>query len=290
MTHTSTTPVHERVVLQGLACHELSLPGGNRVLVAEHGGQVLSWVAEGRERLYLSPAAVLDGRAAIRGGIPVCWPQFSNRGPLPRHGWVRQSAWRFLGADLDPVQPRLTLGIDPAVALPSTLGPWAHVCRLELSVVLAPGCLQVSLSVFNEGPSLLPFTGALHTYLALDSADTATVSGWTGGRGWDSVRGEPCEAVPRLGLSGEIDRILPAPVGGLSLHDGAHRLLIEQAGWTDTVVWNPGAEKCAALSDMAPGDEQRMACIEAAQALSAAHVEPGGVWVGHQRLTLATGA
>lgn len=290
MTAPGAVPEHHTVSLGGLACHALRLPGGDQVLVAEHGGQVLSWEAQGRERLYLSPKAVLDGRAAIRGGIPVCWPQFSERGPLPRHGWVRQSRWQFREADLASPTPRLILELLPAETLPANAVPWVHDCRLELSVGLAPGCLEVTLTVFNHGREPLPFTGALHTYLALADADVATVSGWSldgALPGWDSVAGRPCGTAPLLALRGEVDRILPAAPGALRLDDGHHRLDIEQSGWNDTVVWNPGADKCAAMSDMPAGGERFMACIEAAQALTPALVPPGGVWTGSQRLCIA---
>ncbi|MFP8779323.1 D-hexose-6-phosphate mutarotase [Hydrogenophaga sp. RWCD_12] len=289
MTAPGADPVHQRVRLQGLDCHALHLPGGDRVLVAEHGGQVLSWVAQGRERLYLSPTAVLDGHAAIRGGIPVCWPQFSLRGSLPRHGWVRQARWSFIAADLQAQSPRLVLELRPAELLPADAGPWAHDCRLEVTVAPTPGRLEVTLAVFNMGQQPLPFTGALHTYLALSDAETATVTGWpdpSSRQGWDSMTDTPCRVEPGLSLRGEIDRILPAAPAALVMTDGNQELTIEQSGWADTVVWNPGADKCAAMSDMPNGDERRMACIEAAQALSPVSVPPRGVWAGTQRLSL----
>jgi glucose-6-phosphate 1-epimerase len=290
MTLPGAAPVHVRVRLQGLDCHELQLPCGDRVRVAEHGGQVLSWVSAGRERLYLSPQAVLDGRAAIRGGIPVCWPQFSERGALPRHGWVRQAGWNFVRVDLDVPMPQLVLELHPAEVFPSNAAvPWTHVCRLEISVALAPGSLVVTLSVFNHGSEPLPFTGALHTYLALSDADAATVAGWPispGREGWDSATDAPCRVETHLGLRGEIDRILPATAEALWVTDGDQGLSIEQSGWADTVVWNPGAAKCAAMADMPEGDERRMACVEAAQVLSPASVPPGSVWTGAQRLAV----
>lgn len=289
MTVPGRVPVHQRVRLQGLECHALVLPCGDRVLVAEHGGQVLSWVAQGSERLYLSPQAVLDGRAAIRGGIPVCWPQFSERGALPRHGWVRQTDWRLVVADLASPVPSLVLELRPAEGLPANTVPWAHDCRLEITAALAPGRLEVTLAVFNLGQQPLPFTGALHTYLALSDAEAATVSGWpeaSSRQGWDSMTGTPCHVEPCLSLRGEIDRILPGAPGALTVTDGKQGLRIEQSGWADTVVWNPGADKCAAMSDMPRGGERHMACVEAAQVLSPATVPPGGVWAGTQCLSI----
>jgi glucose-6-phosphate 1-epimerase len=82
--------------LQGHAGWRWSLPQGDSVFVAEQGAQVLSWQAGGRERLYLSPTSACDGTMAIRGGIPVCFPQFNQRGTLPKHAFARSTACRLL--------------------------------------------------------------------------------------------------------------------------------------------------------------------------------------------------
>ena len=58
-------------LFHGQPCYRLTLTNGDSVLVAQHGAHVVSWVCGGRERLFLSPNTVWDGRAAIRGGIPV---------------------------------------------------------------------------------------------------------------------------------------------------------------------------------------------------------------------------
>ena len=79
----STGATCRELLFAGLPATELQLPCGDRLVVAHHGAHVLSWVAGGRERLYLSPQSVMDGHAAIRGGIPVCFPQFNQRGDLP---------------------------------------------------------------------------------------------------------------------------------------------------------------------------------------------------------------
>ena len=78
---------------QGQACQRLTLPCGDTVLVALQGAHVLSWVSQGRERLYLSPSNLWDGTSAIRGGVPVCFPQFNQRGTLPKHGFARNMDW-----------------------------------------------------------------------------------------------------------------------------------------------------------------------------------------------------
>ena len=86
-------PLLKSASFQGLPCILLQLPQGDAVTVALHGAQVLSWVSGGYERLYLSPKALFDGESAIRGGVPVCFPQFNQRGPLPKHGFARNLWW-----------------------------------------------------------------------------------------------------------------------------------------------------------------------------------------------------
>jgi glucose-6-phosphate 1-epimerase len=43
--------------------------------------------------LFVSSEAVFDGAKPIRGGIPVVFPQFGTQGPLPQHGFARNSVW-----------------------------------------------------------------------------------------------------------------------------------------------------------------------------------------------------
>ena len=49
-----------------------------------HGAHVTSWRPAGtrEERLFLSERSEFRGGAAIRGGIPVIFPQFAAEGPL----------------------------------------------------------------------------------------------------------------------------------------------------------------------------------------------------------------
>ena len=60
-----------------------------------HGAHVTSWkpARDHDERLFLSERSEFRAGAAIRGGIPVIFPQFAAEGPLPRHGFARTSEW-----------------------------------------------------------------------------------------------------------------------------------------------------------------------------------------------------
>ena len=51
-----------------------SLPTGDSVEVLLYGATVISWKSNGKENLWLSKAAKLDGSKPVRGGVPVVFP------------------------------------------------------------------------------------------------------------------------------------------------------------------------------------------------------------------------
>merc|ERR1711938_241329 len=55
-------------------------PSGASCEVVLTGAHVTSWkTRDGVERLFVSSASGFGPGVAIRGGIPVCWPQFAGR-------------------------------------------------------------------------------------------------------------------------------------------------------------------------------------------------------------------
>ena len=279
MTSTATC---RKVQFAGLPATELQLPCGDRVVVADHGAHVLSWVAGGRERLYLSPQSVMNGQAAIRGGIPVCFPQFNMRGDLPKHGFARNLSWIAHAPRLDGEQAHLVLSLNDSAV---TRQWWDQAFEARLLIELAPGALQVELAVRNTDNKPLAFTGALHSYFAVSDVAQARLTGLGGHAEWNAVTDRHGSAAPELRFVGEFDRVYTAAPQGYELQDGQHVLSIEQdMDWAHTVVWNPGAAKCAQLNDMPADGWQHMLCVEAAQVYEPVVVPPGDFWQGAQRL------
>ncbi len=278
----STGATSREVLFAGLPATELQLLNGDRLVVAHHGAHVLSWVAGGRERLYLSPQSVMDGQAAIRGGIPVCFPQFNQRGDLPKHGFARNQSWTVKPARLEDDQAHLVLALNDSAA---TRQWWDQAFEALLLIELTPGALQVDLAVRNTDTKPLSFTGALHTYFSVGDVAQARLFGLGGQAEWDAVKDRHATAAPELRFVGEFDRVYAAAPQGYELQDGPHTLLIEQdMDWAQTVVWNPGAAKCAALADMPADGWQHMLCVEAAQVYEPVDIAPGDFWQGAQRL------
>ncbi len=277
-------PHIESITFHGYEALRLNGPRGAQAVVSRFGGQVLSWTpSDGRERLYLSERAIFDGREPIRGGIPVCFPQFSSQGGLPKHGFVRCKPWQVTAQRCGDDYALVTLLTEDDAA---THALWSHSFELELTVMLEADTLDLELGLSNTGEEALTFTGALHTYLQVDAIENVRLSGLCGTNYRDSANGgrEGREAAEILTFAGETDRIFLGASRPLSLNDGAGQLGIAQDGFTDVVVWNPWADKGAALADLPPDGWRRMLCVEAAVAGAPLTVRPGEEWYGRQKL------
>ena len=145
--------------------------------------------------------------------------------------------------------------------------------------------MKVSLLVDNTDEKPLEFSGALHTYFAVDQIAQVRLTGLKGQTEWDALRDHHATAAAELQFDGEFDRVYDAAPAPLCLQDGENRLEISQSpSWAHSVVWNPGREKCAAMADL-PGDGYaHFVCVEAAQVMSPITVPAAGNWQGWQRL------
>ncbi len=271
--------------LQGHTGWRWSLPQGDSVFVAEQGAQVLSWQTGGLERLYLSPASVCDGTTAIRGGMPVCFPQFNQRGTLPKHGFARNMAWRLVAEQSQGPEKVFELS-DNA----QTLALWPVQFRAQLKVLLGAQSLKVQLSVQNLGLQTLHFTGALHTYLAVHQIDQVSLHGQAQQPEWDAANDTHQKCLGQLTFTSEFDRVYDVATEKQPtwvLHDGPQPLHISQSdSWGQSVVWNPGAEKCSQLKDMPSKGYQHMLCVEAARVTSSIEVPPSQQWEAWQQFTV----
>lgn len=290
---TATTSTASTALIQHLGhpAVELRLADGSCAIVLLHGAHVVSWQAAGwGEQLYLSPDAVIAEGKAIRGGVPVIFPQFEQRGPdrsLPRHGLVRTRAWQVEEHRVSGDGALATLVLQDNDA---TRAVWPHAFALELTVSLSPGRLDLELHVSHTGAAGADpwaFSAALHTYLAVSELSQVRLQGLDGHVFHDSLtQAEYTEDHVEKRFVGEIDRIYTQVKRPLLLRDGPRRLNIQADTFEDVVVWNPGEDKCKALPDMPDGDWAHMLCLEAAQVMSPPTLAPGESWTARQSLVL----
>ena len=96
------------------------------------------------------------------------------------------------------------------------------------------------------------------------------------------------EATPAggLGIARQMkDEIYQAPPA-LTLHTADAALRLEQQGFNEWVVWNPGAADAAALADLADDEYLRFVCIEPAR-VDQQTLAAGAEWTGRHRIVCA---
>lgn len=273
----------EEIEFQGQAARRLRLSNGAQAIVLLYGGHVVSWVTpDGRERLYLSDKASYAPGQAIRGGVPVIFPQFSTRGPLPRHGFARTLPWQLVDARGDGEFAIATLRLEDSDA---TRALWPHAFTLELSVAISGQRLDLELEVRNRGDDSFSFATALHTYLRVREVEEATLEGLRGQHYTDSLQGKTLrDSGVSLSVEGEVDRIYHGTDNPLLLREPHSALGIHAENMPDTVVWNPWETGCAKIADMPPQGFRHMLCVEAAVIEQPITLQAGAEWWGRQTL------
>jgi glucose-6-phosphate 1-epimerase len=260
-------------------CTPIDVSGhdGTRLRACAHGGHVLGWrPGGGTDRLWVSSATGCRPGVAIRGGVPVIFPQFSSTGPLPKHGFARDRAWQPVPVHAPGGLATCAFRLEDDA---DTREVWPHRFRLEVHAAASADALEVTLVVHHPADSSDPggaagaaswsFTAALHTYLRLSDAAGARLSGVPG--------------LPPSGL-GPFDLMLTGADDAIAVHDAVFGdLVLTAEGFGDRVVWNPGPDH--GLPDAAPGAERRFVCVEPA-VLAATPLAPGESWRGSMRLTL----
>jgi glucose-6-phosphate 1-epimerase len=218
---------------------QLRAPDGAEATITLYGAHLVSWkTAPGlpasgggiqapvaQERLFLSTQSALDGSRAIRGGVPVIFPQFAERGNGMRHGFARVSTWRVLESGAQDGAAFAVLGLAQADLPPALAGAWPHPFALSMRVTLQAHSLSMELEVRNTGTAAFPFAAALHTYYLVEDAEAVRI---------DGVQAET------LAITDKLDQMFEGIAGNIVFDTGADKLGLQQSGFTDAVVWNPG--------------------------------------------------
>jgi len=253
---------------------QLRAPDGAEATITLYGAHLVSWKpaasggVPGQERLFLSTLSALDGNKAIRGGVPVIFPQFGERGSGTRHGFARTATWRVLERGEQDGAAFAVLGLVPSDLAPDVAAAWPHAFELRLRVAVHGHELSMLLDVRNTGAADFPFAAALHTYHLVEDVEAVRI---------DGVQGET------LALTDKLDEVFGNIRGSIAFDNGADVLALDQQGFTEAVVWNPGAADAAALSDLDDEEYRRFVCIEPAL-LGPLVLEAGGSWRGEYRV------
>ncbi|HAS8518345.1 TPA: D-hexose-6-phosphate mutarotase [Vibrio vulnificus] len=224
------------------------------------GGHVVSYQPAGQaDVIWMSDKAVFDGKTALRGGIPVCWPWF-GRIAAPAHGFARTSEWELVEHRENDNGVIIELALFPTEELHNL---WPHMFDVRLIVEIGDE-LKVSLNILNIDDEAFTFSGALHTYLNVGDIEQTQTMGM-GSEYIDSLKaGELCHGGEVLQLTDTIDRVYTQPEKEIVVKDPVieRTLCIENQGHNSAVLWNPWAQGAAGMADMSDDGYKTMLCVE----------------------------
>jgi glucose-6-phosphate 1-epimerase len=262
----------------GLAMTRIEASDGASAEVYLHGAHAVSWkLGNGAERLFLSPRAEFAAGKAIRGGVPVIFPQFNRVGPLPRHGFARNREWAFVAVAEGTAMFRLSSDAE-------TQAIWPARFVADLTVNVHANVLNLGFAVRNLGAEPITFTCALHTYLRVHSIEQVEIAGLAGVTFQDKTQ-EGHQGVQDgvLLIECETDSIYYNVTEPVIVREPARITEVRQTGFTDVVVWNPWTS-AAQIADMEPEGYREMLCVEAAVIGKPVQLEPNATWAGTQQL------
>jgi glucose-6-phosphate 1-epimerase len=277
-----------RKSVNGIWVTEVQSPDGATAVIADHGAHLLSWKpADGIEALYLSPQSKFGGNSAIRGGVPIIFPQFGERGSGTRHGFARLLPWHqeFFGIEDNHAVVRFRLSNDDVVDF-----KWPHQFDMIFDMSISARQLNMSLTVRNRSDHAWEFCAALHTYLGVSDIANIEITGQQDSRYLDQVTGgtPSIQDAKSLRIDAEVDRIYQAAKMPVTVNDRDRTVVIRNHGFSDVVVWNPGKEKAAQMSDLAAQDYRSFVCVEAAAVDKAVRLAVGETWSGSQHIMISS--
>ncbi|XP_052196827.1 putative glucose-6-phosphate 1-epimerase isoform X2 [Diospyros lotus] len=243
----------------------LSEPTGSTAEVLLYGGQVVSWKNERREELlFMSSKAVRKPPKAIRGGMPVCFPQFANCGSLEQHGFARNKLW-----SLDDCPEPLPPANNPStvdLVLKSTeedLKTWPHRFELRLRISLSAGKLTLIPRVRNTDSKAFSFMFALRNYFSVSDISEVRVEGLETLDYFDNLlrKERYTEQADAISFDGEIDRVYLSTPTKIAIidHEKKRTFEMRKEGMLDAVYgemiltsWFLSLKLCGTLGTRRP--------------------------------------
>ncbi|XP_072980602.1 putative glucose-6-phosphate 1-epimerase [Typha angustifolia] len=288
-------PVEHCKGVNGLEKVVLREVRGSSAEVYLYGGHVTSWKNDhGEELLFVSNKAIFKPPKAIRGGIPICFPQFSNIGNLEPHGFARNRIWSI---DNDPPPFPTTTSNRAYVDL--ILKPseedfkiWPHRYEFRLRVILGPGGDLMLISRIrntNTDGKSFSFTFAYHTYFSVSDISEVRVEGLETLDYLDNLqeRARFTEQGDAIVFESEFDKVYlstPAKIAIID-HEKKRTFVLRKEGLPDAVVWNPWDKKAKAMTDFGDDEYKYMVCVEAAAIEKSIMLKPGEEWKGRLELS-----
>lgn len=235
--------------------------------ICAQGAQILRWRGpDGRDVLFVSRESRFEKGKPIRGGIPVIFPWFGEdpRGIGKAHGVVRRRDWKLRDKETDLAAGRVAMEVADG---DKTRKEWDHAFRLRLLAEFGDE-LRITATAENRGDTPWPFEFSLHTYLAVGDVMKVAIQGLQGASYVDNLKGGArfTQGPEAVRITGESERFFHGTDATVAVDDPVwgRRIEIEKRGLPSTLVWHPGREKAAEMSDFGADEWDKMVCVEQA--------------------------
>jgi len=261
---------------------------GASVSIHPFGATITSFKnGDGKETLFVSRDAITNGTKAIRGGIPICFPQFGQPDKTyPQHGFMRNNYWTLVsGSKFDNEDGAgCELEIKLGDVVNSRGGKWdvgttlGVTCKLYVKV--DSKSMTNTMTMSNTGTEDFDFQALFHTYynVSLSSAlhkDKCYVKGLAGYAAYDKFTGSKYTlGHDSVTIDCPTDRVY-TPLGGkmdLNVFVAAgpdNFFSLKANGNVDGtgvpisgVVWNPHRENAEKMGDFGSDQYVDMICVE----------------------------
>ena len=257
---------------------------GASVSIHEFGATVTSFkTGAGRECIFMSRDAKLDGTKAIRGGIPLVYPQFGQPDKsMPQHGFLRNNVWQV--DEASAYDRADSAGINYTLTLKdvknSRGGKWDENTDLDCvcvySIKIEASKMTNTLAIKNLSSKAFDFQTLMHTYYLVEGnaaldASQCYVKGLEGYAFHDKITGEQYkQGADPITIDKLTDSVYTPPAGkdvvDVIIGVGAGKTMkMSATGLVDggkvpvtCVVWNPFKDNAAAMGDF--GDDQVSLC------------------------------
>ena len=264
-----------------------------------HGAQITHFQKNGEPPLlFLSQSSRFQNDAAIRGGIPICFPWFGAFGDnkalpiaapslpllfstvaprgtatLPMHGVARLKDWQL---------KEITQQKNDVVMITFHWSETFANAAFAVDYAMSIGeTFTAEFKVKNESPSAdFVFEECLHTYFSVGDIRQVSVVGLKGASYLDKTANyaRKQEVPDKIIIDGEVDRTYLDTTSTIEIHDPSlkRKIVVEKSNSQSTVVWNPWIERARQMADLGDEEYQKMVCVESGN-------------VGDNKITLAPG-
>jgi len=247
----------------------------------------------------VSSKAIFNEAKAIRGGVPVIFPQFGP-GKLPQHGFARNSNdWTVVNTESSsPNEASVTLQLVDTIES-KKLWNNSFVATVTVKITYnetSKSQFYQSFSITNTNkpngsnePGDFEFTTALHTYFTVPDIHKTTLTPFMG----LTYNDKPTNTVKKqesdiVNITGETDRVYQNSPDTLHIHTPAHTTTITKVGFLDAVVWNPWSELSKTIGDLGPEDWKVYVCCEVGNIATPTKLCPAQKWEGSQTISRTT--